>query len=110
MPYLVCTSHQMWCAVHTIGCAQHTKFSVSGTPKHGVESTPYMVCQFGRCWHTNFGVLCTPNFLECASLYIGISVGFTVQFSYVINSHHGYVASDCVCMALQDSGFCMSVI
>ena len=24
-----------------------------------------MVCQFGRGWHTNFGVLCTPNFLEC---------------------------------------------
>ena len=25
-----------------------------------------MVCQFGRGWHTNFGVLCTPNFLECS--------------------------------------------
>ena len=24
-----------------------------------------MVCQFGRCWHTKFGVHSTPNFLEC---------------------------------------------
>ena len=24
-----------------------------------------MVCQFGRRWHTKFGVHSTPNFLEC---------------------------------------------
>ena len=35
--------------------------------KKGVHSTLYRVCQFGRCWHTKFGVQCTPHFLECES-------------------------------------------
>ena len=29
-----------------------------------------MVCQFGRGWHTNFSVLCTPNFLECVAILL----------------------------------------
>ena len=34
--------------------------------KKGVHSTPYIVCQFGRRWHTKFGVHCTPNFYSVA--------------------------------------------
>ena len=40
----VARTPNMVCIAHQFKCAQHTK--------KGVLRTPYMVCQFGRRWHT----------------------------------------------------------